>query len=160
MMARIREIRHDESIGQSLMLLVQTSRLVNKYMDAYFYHKARLSFIKFLVLKVLATKGEVMTPSEIAEWTQTEGHNITTLIRRLAKDDLISTKPSDKDRRSTEVILTDKGRETLDRVMPIARDIIEKLMSSFTEADAEKFSQMLEVLRDNAHDGLESITKI
>jgi DNA-binding MarR family transcriptional regulator len=142
------------------MLLTQTSRLINKYIDAYFYRKARFSFIKFMVLKVLASNNGVMTPSEIAEWTQTERHNITTLTRRLMKDGLVFTKPSDKDRRSTEVILTGKGRETLNRSMPVARDLIEKVMSSFTEADAEKFSQMLKVLRDNAYDGFESIIKI
>jgi len=159
-MVRIREINHSESIGKSLMLLTQTSRLINKYIDAYFYRKARFSFIKFMVLKVLASNNGVMKPSEIAEWTQTERHNITTLTRRLMKDGLVLTKHSDKDRRSTEVILTDKGRETLNRVMPVARDLIEKIMSSLTETDAEKFSQMLEVLRDNVYDGFESIIKI
>jgi DNA-binding MarR family transcriptional regulator len=138
----------------------ETSRLVNKYIDAYFYRKARFSFIKFMVLKVLATKNGVMTPTEIAEWTQTERHNITTLIRRLMKEDLVLTKPSDKDRRSTEVILTDKGQEKLKEVMPVANELIDQIMSSFTEADAEKFSQMLELLRGNAYDGLDSITKI
>ena len=43
--------------------------------------------------------------------------------------------------------------------MPVAKEVIDQIMSSFTETDAEKFSQMLEVLRDNAYRGLASIAR-
>ncbi|MFC2062649.1 MarR family winged helix-turn-helix transcriptional regulator [Chloroflexota bacterium] len=158
-MARIREINHSESVGKTLMLLTQTSRLVDKYMDTYFYRKTRLSFIKFMVLKILASNNGVMAPSKIAEWTQTERHNITALVSRLKKEDLVLTEPSDRDKRSISVILTDEGREMLNKAMPVARDIIEQIMSSFTEPDSLKLSQMLEVLRDNAHCALEDIAR-
>ena len=39
--AKITEIPHSEIIGRTLMLLTQTSRLISKYIDAYFYKKAR-----------------------------------------------------------------------------------------------------------------------
>ena len=98
MIDRIREINHSESIGKSLMLLTQTCRLVEKYIDAYFYRKIRLSFIEFMALKFLNSNNGVMIPSEMAEWTQTERHNITTLVRRLMKDGLVYTSPSDSDK--------------------------------------------------------------
>ncbi len=156
-MARIMEINHSEGIGRNLMLLVQTSRLVDKYIDTYFYHKTRLSFVKFMILKVLNNKGGIMTPSEMAEWTQTERHNITTLIRRLMKEGLVLTKPNNRDKRSINVILTDKGREILNQAMLVAKELIDQIMLSFTESDAEKLGQMLEVLRDNTYHGLEKI---
>lgn len=156
-MGRITEIDHSESIGKSLMLLTQTSRLINKYIDAYFYRKLRFSFIKFMVLKVLVSDNGVMTPSEIAEWTQTERHNITTLIRRLMKEGLVLTKPNNKDKRSINAILTDKEREILNQAMLVAKELIDQIMLSFTESDAEKLGQMLEVLRDNTYHGLEKI---
>ena len=159
MMASIMEINHGESIGKSLMLLTQTCRLVDKYIDAYFYHKIRFSFIKFMALKVLNSKNGVMTPSEIAEWTQTERHNITTLVRRLTKDGLVYTEPHDSDKRMTNVILTDKGREMLNKARPVAQELIDQIMSSFTEADAKKLSQILKVMRGNAYRRLENITK-
>ncbi|MFC2062549.1 MarR family winged helix-turn-helix transcriptional regulator [Chloroflexota bacterium] len=77
----------------------------------------------------------------------------------MKKEDLVLTEPSDRDKRSIKVILTDEGREILNRAMPVARDIIEQIMSSFTEPDAQKLSQMLEVLRGNAYHGLEDITR-
>jgi DNA-binding MarR family transcriptional regulator len=155
----IKEINHAEPIGKSLMLLTQTVRLVRKCIDTYFYRKAHLSFVKFMVLKILASKNGSMTPTEIAEWTQTERHNITTLIRRLMKDGLVLTRPNGKDKRSIEVILTDKGRVILSKVMLVANELIDQIMSSFTEGDAAKLTQMLEVLRNNACHGLDNLAK-
>ena len=143
----MKEINHSDTVGRSLMLLIQTCRFVDKYMEAYFYRKIRFSFIKFMALKILSSKGGVMTPTEIAEWTQTERHNITTLIRRLMKDGFVVTEPDDLDRRRTKVILTDKGREMLSKAIPVAQELIDQIMASLTEADAEKFNQITAVLQ-------------
>ena len=158
-MARITEIPHSESIGRSLMLLTQTARLISKYMDASFYNRARLSFIKFMVLKTLASRNGVMTPSQIAEWTQTERHNITTLIARMKKEGLVTTQRSDTDKRNVNVFLTDKGKMVLSEAMPVARELIDQIMSSITETDASNLTQALDILRDNAYSGLESIAR-
>jgi len=157
-MTRITEIPHRETIGRTLMLLTQTARLISKYIDAYFYKKAGLSFTKFLVLKTFASQNRVMTPTQIARWTQTELHNVTTLVARLKKEDLVSTGRSDIDKRNINVYLTDKGRMVLNRAMPVARELIDRIMSSITETDAIKLGQMVEVLRDNTYSGLERIT--
>ena len=158
-MVRITEIPHSEIIGRTLMLLTQTARLINKYMDAYFYKKARLSFTKFMVLKTLASRNGVMTPTQIAQWTQTELHNITTLVARLKEEGLVFTERSDIDKRSVNVFLTDKGRMVLNQAIPVAGELIDRIMSSVTETDASNLSQTLEVLRDNAYSGLESIAR-
>ena len=158
-MARITEIPHGESIGRTLMLLTQTARLISKYIDAYFYRKAGLSFTQFMALKILVSQNGVMTPTRIAEWTQTELHNITTLVARLNKEGLFYTERRDIDKRNVNVFLTDKGRIVLNRVMPVARELIDQIMSSITKADAAKLTQMIEVLRDNAYGGLEAIAR-
>ena len=158
-MARITEIPHSESIGRALMLLTQTARLISKYMDAYFYKEARFSFIKFLVLTVLASRNGVMTPTQIAEWTQTERHNVTTLVARLMKEGLVYTERSDVDKRNVNVSLTDKGRKVLSKAMPVARELINHIMSSITDTDASNLTQTLETLRDNTYSGLESIAR-
>ncbi|MFC1983336.1 MarR family winged helix-turn-helix transcriptional regulator [Chloroflexota bacterium] len=158
-MARITEIPHSESIGRTLMLLTQTARLISKYMDVYFYKKVHLSFIKFLVLTTLASKNGVMTQTQIAVWTQTELHNVTTLVARLKKEELVYTERSDIDKRNVNVFITDKGRMVLNQAMTVARELIDQIMSSITETDASNLSQGLEVLRDNAYDGLESIAR-
>jgi len=132
---------------------------VKKYADAYLYKKPRLSIIKFMVLRILAANGERMTPSEIAEWTLRERHNITTLVNRLEKDGLVRAERNDKDRRFVNIILTDKGRKVLTQATPVAWDIVNQVMLSIGEGDALLLEKALGVLRRNAHDGLEHVAK-
>ena len=58
-----------------------------------------------------------------------------------------------------KVKLTDKGREILSQAMPVARKIVNHVMSSLTEADAALLEKELGVLRQNAHHGLEHVAK-
>jgi DNA-binding MarR family transcriptional regulator len=160
-MTRISKIPHDETIGRTLMLLTQTARLISKYADAYFYKKTDVSFTKFMALKILdsAGKNEVMTPTRLAEWTQTELHSVTMLVDRMKKDGLVYTERSEIDRRNVFIFLTDKGRNVLEQAKPLANVLIEHVMSSVTEADAAQLEKILVVLRDNAYDRLESIER-
>ncbi len=80
---RLIDIDHEDTILRTFILFVQTADAVLKYADAHLYKKAGLSVIKFMVLKILATNGVIMTPSKIAEWMLRERHNITTLVARL-----------------------------------------------------------------------------
>ncbi len=64
-------VDHDDTILKTFILFVQTAKAVIRYVDAHLYRKTRLSVIKLIVLRVLASNNGVMTPSEVAEWTQT-----------------------------------------------------------------------------------------
>jgi DNA-binding MarR family transcriptional regulator len=153
------DTEHDDIILKTFILFAQTAHAVLKYSDAHFYRKARLSVIKFIVLQILATKGGAMTPSEIAEWTFRERHNITTLIDRLKRDGLIRVERNNRDRRFVSVTLTAKGRKVLKQAAPVAREIVDRVMSSISEKDAVPLEKLLRVLRRNAHDGLEHLAK-
>ena len=45
--------------------------------------------------------------------------------------------------------------EVLSQAMPVAREIVDNVISSFTEADAVPLENSLKVLGQNVHDGLE-----
>ena len=130
-----------------------------KYANAHFYREDGLSAVKFMVLRILAANGGTMTPSEIAEWTFRERHNITTLVDRLEKDDLVMTERNDRDKRFVDVTLTAKGRKVLKQTTPIARAIVNRVMSSVSEGDAARLEKSLRVLRQNAHDAIEDLAK-
>ena len=134
--------------------------VVLKYADAHLYRRAGLSTIKFIVLQVLASNGGSMIPSEIAEWTHRETHNITTLVERMKGDGLVTTERSSGDKRFVNVMLTDKGRKVLKENMITAQEIINQAMLSISEGDALLLEQSLQVLRENAHNGLEEATKL
>ena len=145
---------------RAFILFVQTAWAVMKYAGGQLYRKARLSVVKLVVLRVLASSSSrAMTPSEIAEWTQTERHNITALVGRMKRDGLVITERNKRDKRFVNISLTDKGREVLTQAMPVAREIVNQVMLSISEGDAVVLEKLLRVLRQNAHDGLEHFAK-
>jgi len=100
-----------------------------------------------------------MMPSKIAEWTDTERHNITAVINRMSQDGLVVTERNSSNKRLVNIILTDKGKKVLTQAMPVARDVVNQVMFSITEGDAAQLEKPLRVLRQNAHYGLERFAK-
>ena len=153
------DVGHDDIILRTFILFVQTADTVLKYADTYFYRKSHLSVIKFMALRILAANGGTMTPSEIAEWTFRERNNITTLINRLEQDGLVRAERNKRDKRFINVTLTTKGLKLLKQTIPVATEIINKVMLSVSEGDAITLEKSLRVLRKNAHDSLEHLAK-
>jgi len=156
---RLIDVDHDDVILRAYIIFVQTADVVLKYADANLYRKTRLSVIKYLVLQILATNGGTMKPSEIAEWTFRERHNITTLVDRLKRDGLVRVERNNRDKRFVSVTLTAKGRKVLKQAIPVARGIVNRVMSSISEGDAVPLEKSLRFLRQNAHDGLVHLAK-
>ena len=153
------DVTLDDVILRTFIMFVQTAHTVLKYADAHFYRKTGFSAIKFIVLDALAVNGWSMRPSEIAEWTYRERHNITTLVDRLKRDGLVRTTRNNADKRLVNVKLTDKGREARNRAMPVEREIVDQVMLSISEDDTVLLEKTLRVLRQNAHNGLRDIAR-
>ena len=153
-------VDHEDAVRRTFILFVQTAPAVLKYTDTHLYRKARISTIRLIALRALASNNGVMTPSEIAEWTQTEPHNITALISRMRRDGLVTAERNSSNKRLGNITLMDKGREMLNRAMPVAKEIVDQVMSSIDEGDAALLEKYLRTLRQNAHQGLEHIAKV
>jgi len=148
------DIYHDDTVLRTFILFVQTARSVLKYSDAHLYRKANLSTIRLIALQVLASNEGGMTPSKLAEWTQTERNNITTLVHRMKKDGLIKAERNNSNKRVVNITLTDKGRETISQAIPVAREVVDQVMLSITGGDAVLLEKLLRTLRKNAYDAL------
>lgn len=100
-----------------------------------------------------------MKPSEIARWTQTERHNITTLIDRMRQEGLVKAERDKNDKRIVIVTLMEKGREILKQTMPMAKEVVDQVMLSITESEVALLQKLLTVLRQNADCGLEKLAE-
>jgi DNA-binding MarR family transcriptional regulator len=156
-MNRLIDVDHEDAVLRTFILFVQTAQAVLKYTDAHLYRAARLSIVKLVVLRALASHNGVMIPSEIAKWTQTERHNITTLIDRMKKEGLVTSEQNNKDKRSVNITLTEKGREVLMQAMPVAREIVDQVMSSITDHDTLLLEKLLRGLRQNTYNNLRTV---
>jgi DNA-binding MarR family transcriptional regulator len=155
-MVRLIKIDHVDDILNAFMLFVQTAQIVLKYADAYLYRKTRLSVSKLIVLKALYTNGTMM-PCQLADWTNTERHNITAITNRMEKDGLVTSKRNSSNKRLVDIKLTKKGRETLNKAMPVAQEVVNQAMLSITKGDAALIKEKLAILRQNAHHGLKDL---
>lgn len=152
-------IDHKDAVLRTFILFIQTAREVTKYADAHLYRKMRLSTTKLIVLQALASNGGRMMPSKIAEWTQTERHNITALIGRMKKERLITAERDTSNKRNVNITMTDRGWEVLSQATPAAREIVDQVMLSITESNTALLEEILRALRQNADRGLKGFAK-
>ena len=158
-MYRLIDVEHRDIRVSTFLLFVQTAQSVLKYMDSYLYRKERLSVSKLIALQTLAKTSEGLTPSEIARWTCTERHNITTLVSRMKKEGLVTVERSSKNKRLVNIKLTDKGREVYNHAIPVTKEIFNQVMLSITEDDAVVLKEKLISLSQNIFHGLEGFGK-
>jgi DNA-binding MarR family transcriptional regulator len=154
------EIRGVDPILRTFILFAQTARVVAKYQDTCMNKKTGLSDVKLIVLMAFYyDPNAAVTASEIARWTDTEPHNVTTLVNRMKKDGLLDAKRDVRDRRSLKITLTNKGQEVLRESMPAAQHVVDQVMSSISQDEALSLEKILRVIRRNAYDGLERLAE-
>lgn len=155
------EIKEEDRILTTFILFTQTARVAAKYQNAYMNKKASLSDVKFMVLMAFYyNPTAAITASQIAQWTDTAPHNVTTLIRRMRQEGLIRTMRDKKDKRTLNVKITEKGQAALKESMAPAQQVIDRLMSSITTEDSLSLEKVLKVIRLNAYGGLEALQEI
>jgi len=154
----VRDIYHEDDVLRTFIQFIKTAKLVLKYADAHMYKKERLSTIRLTVMLILARNEQGMHPSELAEWTQTERHNVTALISRMKNEGMVTAEPAIKDKRRVNITLTDKGREALYEAMPAAKEVVDNIMLSMTKNDINMLEKLLVVLRENAYRSMVDIS--
>ena len=148
---KVENLNQQDAVLKAYIVFMQTARAALKYADTILYRKCRLSLSKLVILYALARHDGAMSPSELVEWTQTEQHNITTMISRMKKEGLVTSERNKHDKRFLRVILTNKGQELLYNSRPVAREIVSDVMSSLTESDAILIEAKLKVVQQNIY---------
>jgi DNA-binding MarR family transcriptional regulator len=160
MMKDIIEITEEDPILRTFILFQQTARVVAKFQDTYMNKYTDLSDVKLIVLMAFFyNPNAVLTATELAKWTDTEIHNITTLVDRMKKDGLLEAERDKKDKRFLRITLTEKGRRALKDAMPTAQEVLGQLMSSVGTDDALTFEKVLKTIRLNAYTGLQNLAE-
>ena len=128
-----------------------TTRKITKYLEATLYKRTNMSSIQGTCLHALSVNNEGMRPTDLARWIITERHNITTLIRRMEKSGLVNIKRNKNNPRDVRVLITDKGKKIQSEAVPIGREIINQLMSSFTNDDLIQMQRICKMMADSTY---------
>jgi DNA-binding MarR family transcriptional regulator len=99
----------------------------------------------FDVLAALRRAGEpyALTPTQLLRTMMLSSGGMTKRLDRLAAAGLIERRPDPKDRRGILVRLTDRGKATIDRLLPIHLANEQRLLASLAPAQQGALDQLL-----------------
>ena len=146
---RLRELIPTGTVLRAYMLLLHIGHLMQEYSNNNLHRKVGISEVQYRALGHIVVNGGSMRPSELSRQLFRVQHNTTTLIERLRAGGLVTTERDNRDRRYVNINITDKGRDTYSQTYPVAIGIVNQVMLSISEEDAEKLEELLCVIEQN-----------
>lgn len=114
-----------------------------------FFKKFELTRVQFLALSSILKNGnDGITLSALSECMAVSKANITTLTDRMEAAGLISRLSHDKDRRSTVVVVTERGRNCFAQVLPEREKLAGEILSNLTGQEIEEGNRILGKLQN------------
>jgi len=128
-------------------LLLDTAHVVMKAREKEL-QKYNISAIKSVVLVLVHSSNNTLTPSQLARWTHRDPHTASELLARMEKEGLI-TKVQDLPRKNQiRVSLTPKGLNAYHKT--IKRESIHDIISVLTAEEMRQIRSQLTRIRDRA----------
>lgn len=93
--------------------------------------------------------GRPLSVTALARFLLQESPSMTTLLDRMCERGLVERLQDPRDRRKVLVRMTNKGKETLDSIRDLWRDVREELFTVFTPDEREQFKALLAKFRQN-----------
>lgn len=133
---------------EAYLSVARTFDQLHTELDAVFKQYG-LTQQQYNVLRILRGAGEEGLPSlEIANRMVTRVPDITRLVDRMLKSELVVRRRCDKDRRVVWVMLTPKGRQLVERLQePIETAHVEQ-MGHLDESELQSLIRLLEKVRN------------
>jgi len=90
------------------------------------------------------------TPAELSRLLHYDPGAMTRLIDRLEKKNIVKRAPSDADRRSVVVSLTEQGRALYPEIRPLIVDVLNHLLRGFSQNEVKQLESLLLRVLHNA----------
>ena len=133
------DILAPQSLGYRIKLLGQlTNRRLQEVLEPF-----GLTPFHWLVLCCLWQEDGLAT-SSIGDKLQQVGGTLTGVIDRMEERDLVRRSRDTRDRRIWRIWLTDAGRELQNVLPPLVANIRDRGVDGFSEADRERFSELID----------------
>lgn len=120
-----------------------------KILSAFMEKGYDITFEQWTVLNVLYDEPGLIQ-SEIAEKTYKDKTNVTRILDVLSKNGYVIRESHEKDRRSSCIYLTDKGKKMFDDLIPCVEFINEQFTKGIMDTELEVLNSILERICKNA----------
>ena len=112
--------------------------------------RAKVTIPQAIVLvRLNEADGRPLSVTALARFLLQESPSMTTLLDRMCERGLVERLQDPRDRRKVLIRMTGKGKETLDSIRDMWRDIREELFAVFTPEEREQFKVLLVKFRQN-----------
>ncbi|MFC3282119.1 MarR family winged helix-turn-helix transcriptional regulator [Litchfieldella rifensis] len=134
---------------------LKTMQLISRGYLEPFFRSHGLQLGEFDVLATLRRSGAPYSlgPTQLFEALMISSGGMTNRLDRLERSGLIVRAPNPEDRRGTLVSLTEKGRELIDRLVPLHVENEARILSTLSREEQETLSELLGKLLDGLDEG-------
>ena len=108
-----------------------------------------VQFNLMMLLKYQSEQDDGLSQAQLSSMMLVNRANITSLIDRMEKVDLVTRTPAPDDRRSNIVKLTGRGKELLAEIEPHYTKEVKRIMNALKLNEQKKVIEMLERIRGN-----------
>jgi MarR family 2-MHQ and catechol resistance regulon transcriptional repressor len=136
---------------REMLSIVRTFEVLNRYLEIELT-KHGSSPARFAIMNAIVAHGGSMNPTAISKWLFRAKHSMTPMIKHLENIGFVNKKPSDKDRRSFDVVVTQKGWDATRRMTGIADEISHDALSCLTSEEKATLITLLKRLRKHLYE--------
>jgi len=136
---------------EALLNIYYTTSCLKKR-AAEFFHPFGLTDVQFNLMMLLchqSSPDQGLNQAQLSDMMLVNRANITSLIDRMEKSNLVVRTPAPFDRRYHIIKLTGHGRKLLARVEPLYAKEVKKIMTTVKETEQKRLITMLEKIRQD-----------
>ncbi len=134
---------------EALLNIYYTTSCLKKR-AAEFFRPYNLTDVQFNLMMLLAHQSGPqggLSQARLSDMMLVNRANITSLIDRMEKTDLVVRTPAPGDRRYNIIKLTEHGRKMLDEITPLYAREVKRVMAPLQENEQKRLIKMLEQIR-------------
>ncbi|MFC2045320.1 MarR family winged helix-turn-helix transcriptional regulator [Chloroflexota bacterium] len=139
--------QYNELLHRVWVIWHHTAELIIKCEDTTFIEKTGLSHQQYVVLLIMALNDEPTTATHIAHHMSKNVNTLSTMLDRMESKGLVKKVRDLVDRRSVSLVMTDEGKRKLQASTIAGWELIEKLLSDFSEEELQSLIQLMEKMR-------------
>ncbi|MCP3930086.1 MAG: MarR family transcriptional regulator [Bacteroidetes bacterium] len=124
------ESPRDKSIGAHMAIALQLMKRKNH--QAIVKSGYKITMEQLAVLEMLVYHGD-MNMTSLSETVWKQNANITRIVDKLEKRELVKRKSVEGDRRSYLISITEKGKKLFQDVLPVVFEVYEDVMSCISK---------------------------
>lgn len=137
------------SSGQTIINILKTERIMRMVYDRLF-EKYNISEPKFFVILLLSIhEAGGMPLIELGKNMMVSRANMTTLIDRMIKENLVEKRKNANDKRSIKAHLTPKGRQLFDEIKELHMEFSQRMTKALTEEERATLNSILKKLQED-----------